>query len=273
MMGFLEIAALGKVHFHEYGEGKKPMLAFHGYGMTGRQFHVLKQSVLQEYHVYGIDHFFHGESKLDNWTETQIIAGMPKAMVKQYVEAWFSQYGRQRFSVMGYSIGANLALKLVEEYADLIDNIVLMAPDGLSVYKGFDILTNHSWGKFLFKKVTKSKWLAPTLLKNLRKVRFIDDSLYQIAYSEMDTEQKRLDVYYTLNLIKLLKPDVVKIAHLINQHKIKCRLIFGKHDQLFPKSAAMPFINLLADADVHEAPLGHWLVTPALDDYLVNLAP
>ena len=125
----------------------------------------------------------------------------------------------------------------------------------------------------LYYKVTKSKWLAPAILKNLRKVGFIDDSLYKIAYSEMDTEKKRQDVYYTLNLIRLLKPDVAKIAALINLHHIKCTLIFGKHDELFPKKAAMPFINLLDDAAVIEAPLGHWLVTPALDEYLVNLTP
>ena len=41
-MGFLQIPGLGKVHYHEYGNGEKPMLAFHGYGMTGKQFHVLK---------------------------------------------------------------------------------------------------------------------------------------------------------------------------------------------------------------------------------------
>ncbi len=102
-------------------------------------------------------------------------------------------------------------------------------------------------------------------------MRFIDDSLYKIAYSEINTEKKRLDVYYTLNLIRLLKPDVEKVAGLINQHQIRCTLIFGRDDQLFPKSAAMPFINLLEKAEVHEVPLGHWLVVPALDDYLVNL--
>ncbi|MFD2144874.1 alpha/beta hydrolase [Mucilaginibacter antarcticus] len=272
-MGFLNLAGLGKVHFHEYGTGQKPVLAFHGYGMTGKQFNVLEQSVLKQYHVYGFDHFFHNESKLDDWTEQQIIAGMPKAMVKAYVEQWFKTYGRQRFSVMGYSIGANLALILVEEYADLIDEVILMAPDGLAVYKGFDIIQNKAWGQLLFKTVTKSKWLAPALLKNLRKVGFIDQSLYDIAYSEMNTPQKRMDVYYTLNLIKLLRPDVVKIASLINQHKIKCRLIFGRQDQLFPKLAAIPFINLLQSPDVHEVDLGHWLVVPALDEYLVNLTP
>ncbi|HEY9534125.1 MAG TPA: alpha/beta hydrolase [Mucilaginibacter sp.] len=271
-MGFIQIQELGTAYFHEYGEGQKPLLAFHGYGMTGKQFEVLKQSVLKKYHVYGFDHFFHGNSQLHNWTEAEILAGMPKTLVRQYVEQWFKQYGRQRFSVMGYSIGANLALILVEEYPDLIDDVILMAPDGLSVYKGFDILRNTGWGKYLFRRVTKSKWLAPSILKTLRRIRFIDDSLFQIAYSEMDTEQKRLDVYYTLNLIRLLVPDAMKTAHLINEYNVSCVLIFGKHDELFTKKAAMPFINLLKTPQVHEVLMGHWLVTPALDEYLVSLA-
>jgi pimeloyl-ACP methyl ester carboxylesterase len=172
---------------------------------------------------------------------------------------------------MAYSIGSNIALILLEEYPELIDEIILMAPDGLSVYNGFHFMTHKPLGKFFFRRATKSKWLAPTLLKNLKRVRFIDKSLYTIAYSEIDTEKKRLDVYYTLNVIRQLKPDVKKIAALINRHQIKCTLIFGKDDKLFPKSAAMPFINMLADVNVYEVPLGHWLVVPALDEYLVNL--
>jgi len=270
-MGFLQIPGLGKVHFHEYGSGAKPMLAFHGYGMTGRQFHVLKNSVLAEYHVYGIDHFFHGESELNGWTEQQILSGMPREIVRAYLDEWFKIYGRQKVSLMAYSIGANLALILAEEFPDLIDEIILMAPDGLSVFKGFHFLIHQPVGKYFFKVATKSKWLAPSLLKNLRKVRFIDDSLYNIAYNEIDTEKKRLDVYYTLNLLRLLKPDTDKLIGLINQHKIKLTLIFGRDDQLFPKSAVVPFIDRLDKAEVHEVPLGHWLVVPALDEYLVNL--
>ena len=269
-MGFLHIAGLGQIHFHEYGTGSKPMLAFHGYGMTGKQFHVLEKTILTQYCVYGFDHFFHGESRLDNWTEQQILAGMPKTMVRSYVEEWFKIYGRQRFSVMAYSIGANLAMLLVEEFADLIDDIILMAPDGITTYPGFNFLTNKSAGKFLFKRATKSNWLMPTLLKGLKKTGTIDDSLYTIAYNEVDTPKKRHDVFYTLNLIRLLKPDHQKVSALINQYQISCHLIFGRDDMLFPKSSAITFINLLANPKVDEVSLGHWLVTPALDEYLAN---
>jgi len=269
-MGFLQLPQLGKVHFHEYGTGEKPLLAFHGYGMTGKQFHVLEQSILPEYKIYGFDHFFHGESALTNWTKKQILAGMPKALVKSYVEEWFKIYGKQRFSVMAYSIGANLALILVEEFPDLVDEVILMAPDGLSVYKGFHFLGHKPLGKYLFGRLTKSKWMAPTMLKILKRLNFIDESLYTIAYNEVDTPKKRLDVYYTLNLLRLLKPDVDKVTTLINQHNIKCRLIFGKYDELFPLPSAANFIGKLNKVRVDEVSLGHWLVTSKLDEYLLN---
>jgi pimeloyl-ACP methyl ester carboxylesterase len=269
-MGFLNLPGLGRVHYHEYGSGAKPLLAFHGYGMTGRQFHVLEKSILKEYHVYGFDHFFHGESTLTGWTEQQIIAGMPKIMVKAYLEAWFQQFGRQRISLMAYSIGANFALLLVEEFGEYINEVILMAPDGLAVYKGFHFLTHQPVGKNLFRWVSKSNWLAPAVLKGLKRVKFIDESLYRIAYNEVDTEKKRLDVYYTLNLIKQLRPDAEKVAEQINEHHIKCQLIFGKQDLLFPLAPAQPFISKLLQPEVHEVNMGHWLVTPELDEYLAN---
>ncbi len=270
-MGFLQIPGLGKVHYHEYGSGTKPMLAFHGYGMTGKQFHVLERSVLSQYRVYGFDHFFHGQSVLNGWTEKQILAGMGKELVRAYADEWFKIHGRQRISLMAYSIGSNLALLLLEEYPDLIDEIILMAPDGLVGYKVFKFLQHKPMGRLLFHTATKSRWLAPALLKMVRRLKFIDDSLYTIAYNEINTPKKRHDVYYSINLIKHLKPDMDKVVELANKYHIQCTFIFGKDDMLFPMKPVLPIIEKIKGAKVYEVPLGHWLVTPTLDAYLVNL--
>lgn len=269
-MGFLQLPGLGKVHFHEYGTGQKPMLAFHGYGMTGRQFHVLEKSILGQYRVHGFDHFFHGESKLDGWTEKSIVAGMPREMIRLYMEEWFRVHGQQRVSLMAYSIGADIALILLEEFPEWIEQLILMAPDGIAPYKGFEYIQHTFWGKRLFRRTTKSKWLAPSLLKGLKRLNVIDRNLYTIAYNEIDTPAKRQDVYYTLNLIKHCKPDTAKLVNIINTHAVKCLFVFGQDDLLFPKSAAAPFLNQLPQARVLEVPMGHWLVTPQLDEYLLN---
>jgi pimeloyl-ACP methyl ester carboxylesterase len=271
-MGFLNIPGLGTIHYHEYGTGTKPLLAFHGYGMTGKQFNVLERSVLSDYRVYGFDHFFHGESKLEGgWSEKQILAGMPRQMVRAYAEEWFSIHGRQRISLMAYSIGANFALILLEEFPDLVDEIILMAPDGVAGYKGFSFLQHRPAGRLLFKTATKSKWLMPGILKTLKRFNIIDESLYTIAYNEVDTAKKREDVFYTLNLIRFLQPDMAKVVALINQYHIKCRFIFGRDDLLFPLKPAADVIALISGAQVHQVPMGHWLVTKELDNYLVNL--
>jgi pimeloyl-ACP methyl ester carboxylesterase len=269
-MGFLQAEGLGTIHYHEYGTGTKPMLAFHGYGMTGRQFNVLEKSILSKYRVHGFDHFFHGDSGLVGWTEQQIIAGMPRQMAKLYLQEWFKVYGEQKVSLMAYSIGADIALILLEEFPEWVEEVILMAPDGLAPYKGFEFIQHRTLGRQIFKQATKSNWLAPSLIKNLKRLRMIDHDLYTIAYNEIDTPKKRQDVYYTLNLIKNLKPDTAKLVQIINNRAIKCTFIFGKDDLLFPKSAAMPFLNQLKNARVHEVPMGHWLVTPQLDEYLLN---
>lgn len=246
------------------------MLAFHGYGMTGKQFQVLPQSVLGKYRVHGFDHFFHGESRLSGWTEKQIVNGMPREMVKLYLEEWFRIYGKQRISLMAYSIGADIALLLLEEFPEWIEQVILMAPDGIAPYKGFRLIQQHPLGRQLFRRATKSRWLAPSVLKGLKRFKVIDDNLYTIAYNEIDTPAKRQDVYYTLNLIKHLKPNLPKLVNIINSRAVNCLFIYGQHDLLFPKNAAMPFLNQLPAAQVLEVPMGHWLVTPELDEYLLN---
>lgn len=269
-MGFLEIKGLGKVHYHEYGNGKKLLFAFHGYGLTGKQFDVLEQSLLQEYRIIGFDHFFHGETILYEVKEASVMGGMQPELLKAYVDTWFEQFVEQRFSLLGYSIGANMALFLLENFASLVDEIILMAPDGLVPHKGFQILRASFIGKILFKKLTYSSWMMGSALKIIRFFRIIDKSLYAIASREIDTPQKRLNAYFTINYIKNIRPNIEQIASLINQNRIRCRLYFGQFDDLFPTSNSKKLLNLLDQPELYVLPLGHWLVTSELDQYMAK---
>ncbi len=269
-MGFLEIKGLGKVHYHEYGSGKKLLFAFHGYGLTGKQFDVLEQSLLQEYKIIGFDHFFHGATILDEVKEASVVGGMQPEFLKAYIDTWFEQFGEQRFSLLGYSIGANMALVLLANFASLVDEIILMAPDGLVPHKGFHILRASFIGKILFKKLTYSSWMMGSALKLVRFFRIIDKSLYAIAAREIDTPQKRLNAYFTINYIKNIRPDIERIAALINQNHIRCRLYFGQYDDLFPTSNSTKLLSLLDRPELHVLPLGHWLITKELDQYMAK---
>lgn len=270
-MALLEIEGLGKIYYHEYGSGPKLMFAFHGYGMTGKQFNVLEKSLLKKYRIIGFDHFFHGTSELYVVNEASILAGMQPNLLNMYLKTWFQKFGEQRFSLMGYSIGANMALYLLENFAEKVDEIILIAPDGLVAHKGFQFMRTSFIGKKLFQKLTYSNWMMIRALKLLKQLKVIDQSLYAIAYREIDTPEKRRNAYFTVNFTKNIRPNVEKVATLINQYHINCQLFFGKYDNLFPKSNSRKFVSLLNQHQMHELPLGHWLVTTELDNYLTQI--
>ena len=268
-MAFLEIEGLGKINYHEYGKGEKLLFAFHGYGMLGDQFKVLEKSILQQYRVIGFDQFFHGETEIYDLKESAILASLAPEFITDIINAWFNQFGRQRFSLIGYSIGANMALFLVQKFADQVDNLFLMAPDGLVPHKGFRFLHTSFIGKKVFRKLTFSSWMMAKVLVMLKRVKVIDQSLFAIANREIATPEKRLTAYYTINFIKNIKPDIRKIATLINQHKIRCVLYFGEYDQLFPQQNAHFLLSLLNKPEIYVLPADHWLVTKQLDDFIV----
>lgn len=269
-MCFLEIEGLGQLHYHEYGSGEKLMFAFHGYGLTGKQFNVLEKSLLQQYRIIGFDHFFHGTSVLYEVKEASVLKGMQPNLLKLYIETWFKKFGEQRFSLMGYSIGANMALFLLQDFAALVDEIILLAPDGLVRHRGFHFLRTSFIGKKIFRILTFSSWMMVHALFFFRLIRAIDHSLYTIARREIDTPQKRLDAYFTINFLKNIRPDIKHIAALINKYHIRCRLYFGEFDNLFPQSNSKRLIKLLEQPELYILPLGHWLVTTELDEYIAK---
>ena len=269
-MGFLEIKGLGKVHYHEYGSGKKLLFAFHGYGMSGSQFDVFEQSLLKQFRVVSFDHFFHGTSYLDEVNEASILVGMEPKFLKEYINTWFEAFGEERFSLLGYSIGANLALFLVGHFAPVIDEIILLAPDGLVLHQGFHFLRTSFIGQKIFKKLTYSNWMMLRVLKLLRQLRVIDHSLYTIAKHEISTPEKRLNAYFTIHFLKNIRPNINRVADLINQNHIRCRLYFGEFDDLFPTKNSKKLVQLLLRPELYIVPMGHWMIVPELDVYIAK---
>lgn len=269
-MGFLEIKGLGKVLYHEYGSGEKLLFAFHGYGMSGSQFDVFEKSLLKQFRIVSFDHFFHGTSYLEEVNEASILAGMDPEFLKAYITTWFEQFGEERFSLMGYSIGANFALFLAENFAPMVDELILLAPDGLMPHKGFQFLRTSFIGQKLFRKMTYSDWMMGRVLGFLKQLRVIDHSLYTIARHEISTPEKRQDAYFTLHFLKNIKPDIVQIATLINRYHIRCRLYFGEFDDLVPLKNSSKFVKFISKPELYVVPMGHWLVTPELDTFIAE---
>ena len=270
-MNSYEVEGIGTIVYHEYGDGDQYLFAFHGYGMNGMQFQNLPNYLLSKYKVIGINLFFHEGSTIVNPSLKNIQKGLLKNDLKKLIDPLILKFSLDKFAVAGYSIGSNFALSLVEFYAERINQIYLFAPDGIQSNSFLKAIASNNFANYLFRKITFHNSFLPNLLKITNRLKFLNDELFGIAYAEIDTLDKRKQVYNCLTYQKNIVPNIKNVESNIRKFEIPTVLIFGKNDQLFPKTVALNFLVNYHKKAVFEFNFGHYLLLPSLDEELIKL--
>jgi len=238
-----------------YGEGDEILFAFHGYGMTGRQFEVL-DSLTSRYCIIGFHLPYHKGGPLahEKWLD----------MVEASMIEILTMKGKDSFSIVGYSFGAKIALHMAQLFSNQLLSILLFAPYGIENHWGLKFLTHYS-GNLFFKTIINTP-LPWAIMRIITKFNVIDEAHFSIVIGEIDTEAKRRSLCNTL----LMMGDVsIRAKHLVNRLKgknVKILLVYGKHDPLFPFGKRnLKIIDRLANSEVMGLDEGHWMMTPAID--------
>ena len=260
------------LHYYEYGSGSQILLAFHGFGMRGTQFKIFEQALGKKYKIISFDLFFHGDTQLIDSSVKTVRRGLQSQIFANQISQFLKENYPDvaKFSLLSYSIGTRMALCLIENIPDQLDDIYLIAPDGIEPNRllklgGKNILVNR-----LFYKLVYSPKTVHFLLNSLLKLNYIDDSIYRILKAEFGTTETRLACYNTITYYSKLAFDRKKIANYINQHHLNCHLYFGKKDKLFPSSIGERFGKLLNQPNLHVFDDGHELVNAHMSNYLAN---
>ncbi|MEE1945654.1 alpha/beta hydrolase [Pedobacter sp. KR3-3] len=264
--------ASSNLHYHEYGNGKEILLAFHGFGMRGTQFKVLEEAFGQKYRIISFDLFFHGETRLNDNSVGHIRKGLDArefaAHINQFLDAEFP--GTEKVALLSYSIGTRMALCLIENLPHRIAATYLIAPDGIEPNRllklgGANFVVNR-----IFYKLVYSPKTVTFCLNLLLKLNYIDEAIHRILKAEFGTTETRLTCYNTITYYAQLKFNRKRIAEAINTHKIDCHFYFGKKDKLFPSKIGERFSTLLADPNIHVFDGGHELVNAEMNNYLAT---
>lgn len=115
----------GTIRLNYWPGGKKPLLALHGFANNGLSFALLAPLLKEHYTIYAPDLPFHGRSR---W-EGQHYLPADLAAVAQFV---LQHSGSSSLCLMGHSLGARLALSTALISSMPLDNIFLLAPDGIA---------------------------------------------------------------------------------------------------------------------------------------------
>ena len=106
------------LHYVKAGNGKHPLLVFHGFGQDHTLCVPLLKSISPRYTLYIIDLFFHGKSE---WNEGE--RPLEKSTWASIIEVLLQEQGLTTFSILAYSLGGKFALATLEAFHDRIKDI------------------------------------------------------------------------------------------------------------------------------------------------------
>lgn len=241
-----------KLHYRVIGHGSRALLAFHGYGQSSAYYEPMAQALGEDYTIYAIDLFFHGRSHLH-----KLHMPLQKGLLQEMVERLLQKHQVQHFALMGFSMGGKFALTLVECMPERIQELFLIAPDGIRTSFWYNIATYPGWLQQLFKRTVVKPELFFGLLRTLDKYKLVHRSVLRFAQYQMDSTAKRLRVYRSWVGFRELNFDIRHIVRQLNKHQVEVTMFLGEYDQIIAPRRVAVFVEALDKGDVVVLKAGH----------------
>ncbi|MFN3917817.1 MAG: alpha/beta fold hydrolase [Flavobacteriales bacterium] len=254
--------------YKRLGCGEKILIAFHGFDQNASIWRNFENSLGKKYTIYSFNHFFHGSGhypadRIDHNT-------MTKKELFELIEYFLEEKKIHRFSIAGYSLGGRISLTLIEYFANRLDEAWLFAPDGLTQNFWYKFASSTKTGRELYKQIMRNPNIFFSLVRGVKKVRFISQKTGDFVINQMATYEKRLLVYNTWMAYRHIMPNLREVARLIDSHAVDTHLFLGKYDFIFPPRMAKK-IPAKKNLKVHIVESGHNLFTASIEKVIKQI--
>jgi pimeloyl-ACP methyl ester carboxylesterase len=224
-----------RIHYSRWGSGKKLLLCFHGYGESAASFAFLEDALGSEFTILAPDMPFHGRTE---WKDglffdpslfpeliDKMIAGLP-------VEKDRAPVDKDRWWVLGYSMGGRVALSLLQKMPERIVNLTLLAPDGLKVNGWYWLATQSDPGNRVFRRLMQKPRFFFLLLRMIGKLRLLNPGIHKFMFRYIGDPLVREELYHRWTVMRGFRPDIRSIKSIIREYRIPVSLIYGRHDRI-----------------------------------------
>ena len=240
------------VHYVKAGNGKHPLLVFHGFGQDHTLYVPLLKSLSHKYTLYIIDLFFHGKSE---WNEGE--RPLQKRTWNDILQVLFQEQHIGDFSIMAYSLGGKFALTTLEGFPSRIKEVFLLAPDGIKTSFWYSLATYPTVLRKFFRSMIFRHERFLTIAGKLNEYNLIDKGLIRFADFQMNTEAKRKRVYYSWVVFRHLNFNMKRTSALINRHNIRLTVIVGRYDKVIPPENMHRLLKHVRDYKLEVLESGH----------------
>ena len=187
------------INYFRFANGDKILFCFHGYGENAETFLFLEKYLEKKYTLIAIDFPLHGKTV---WGNDEIF--LPDDLIN--IIELINPEPEKKFSVLAYSMGGRIALHLLQTIPESIENIGLVAPDGLHLNFWYWLGTQTKTGNRLFKITTKNPAWIFWLMNMIDKTGLLNKSLVNFSRKFLEDKQERIMLYKRWTMMKKFKP-------------------------------------------------------------------
>lgn len=250
------------VHAIRFGSGHKLLICFHGFGEDAEKFLALQPSLSERYRVIAIDLPFHGST---NWQAADEFTRNDLAQIIRFI---LSREGQEHFSLMGYSLGGKLVLSAILDFAAQLDEVILVAPDGVKENAWYNIAVYPDWGRKLFLRFVQKPDFVFGMARVLHFTGILSDRFFRFLQLQTNTMAKRRQIYDTWMALKNFSVNLTDVKSQLKKSGVHCFVFIGKYDMLITKQTGELFASGLPHCNLIILEKGHNLVTESLNEPL-----
>lgn len=240
------------MHYVKAGNGSNVFVLFHGFGQDHTAFDSLITDLSSDTTLYSIDLYFHGQSV---WHQGEV--PLEKSFWKKIIEGFLIKNNIQRFSIIGFSLGAKFAMATTAAFPDRINNLILLAPDGIRTNPWYSLATYPVAIRKLFKSMVNKPNRFFALVRLATALHITDKSMSRFVKSQMDTPEKRKRVYNSWIVFRHLTFRMDAFGELLDNHHIPTLIITGKFDHVIVSKSMQHLKRYSKMVQLQELTSGH----------------
>lgn len=223
----------GRVHYYRFGHGPRLLIAFHGFGDSAGLFGAL-QPLEERYTVVALDLPYHGRT---HWSASDYGAEDIDAIVS----AILHREGRQVFTGLGFSYGGRIWLSSIERFANRLEALWLIAPDGLGTRgMAFPLIIPLPLRRGLVWALQNPGWLLG-LAAILRRFRLLDAFTLRFLHFFLNNKERRRCLLHTWLSLDDFRVFRRRARRQLLESGLKTTFVLGRQDELISIPAVRRF--------------------------------
>jgi len=223
----------------------KTVVAFHGFDREAKEMGNFMPLYDSSTSMLSISLLHHGSSKplpplpLEEPLSPQVLIDALEA---------YTGAENVRFELLGYSMGARIALTLFQDFPDKFSRVIALAPDGLKMGRFYKFVVNTDIGRYTWGLVDKYPKTNRVILDAMRSLKVISEHKYHFGRFHTDNPEIRQRVARGWMGHKAFWPEKNKLAKVLNENinaEKTGYFIFGSRDKITPFSWSLPLQEAL----------------------------